>query len=814
MFVVRNLRRITSIYLAASFLFTGPGVASEDAEGFSVNRFSRNQVVAFWHRYYQASEGYENRWAGQVDFANCTLSEPPAEFTKDIQRRVNYYRAMAGLPANASFENTEVFSEEGDAYIPSSGTTKAQAARAAALALASQGFDVKNPSAFILTHELDDTFGCFNAAAWNGARNSNLAALLWGPGAIDGYMEEFGTVADPLSNKFVGHRRWILFSAVAKMASGDVPPRFEGVNLVRAAVNALYVVGDFQERQLQFVAWPNDGYVPAPIVPKLWSLSYPGADFSEATVSIKGPNGQPIAAEVVSRSLGIPRADQPPLPIPAAVQGAERLQVAKKSTQRISFAIPEKKSNGILEPVLPPALHPQVKAAGSNGPGVGNYADSTIVWQPANLPENFENDSEYEVTVSNIKEAPQSSFTYKVAIIDPNVLRPFELTGTDQPPVEGANYYFGGAGSVDDYEFEISQRSAYDKTENAEGELNIVDQSIDGVDLVGSYAYAGTGSNSNFSIGKNSFRLAFKDSVANPPEHGFEIAENFSTQAGAKLSFQYRRGFMSTTTHMDVEFSTDGGVSWQASGTRISGSGGPTDAGFSSASVDLINSSSLRIRFRQRYVPDGANGFFTTSQGAHFPIGIFLDDISFSNVEVATAPILVGLSGTSKQVKFTPEALGEDLRANEVYSIRVRPKIAGFSFAWSPVKQVTVQPSSALVDYARWAEFSYPTAGDFHDDFDGDGLVDGHEYALGTSPIDGTDGLSSLGLAQEGDQLCLTAPGSGMQSGVSYQAEWTTDLENWTSSGVIIQDIGGQIKALAPAGGFGNVHIRWVISPK
>ncbi|MEN8693706.1 MAG: hypothetical protein ACN4GG_05170, partial [Akkermansiaceae bacterium] len=67
--------------------------------------------MAFWHHYYMASEGYEARWGGDVDFENCTLTPPSEEFTKDVQRRVNYYRAMAGLPGNARFEEQEVYRE-------------------------------------------------------------------------------------------------------------------------------------------------------------------------------------------------------------------------------------------------------------------------------------------------------------------------------------------------------------------------------------------------------------------------------------------------------------------------------------------------------------------------------------------------------------------------------------------------------------------------------------------------------------------------------------------------------------------------------
>lgn len=808
----RVINQSLTVGTALAGFLPNAGIASEDATGLSVNRFSRNEVVAFWHRYYQASEGYESRWAGVVDFASCSLTAPPAEFTKDVQRRVNYYRAMAGLSTNTIFETSEVYRTSEDAFSPAVGRTKAEAARSAALSLASQEFDINNSTEFILTHDLDYTFDCFNASAWNGAQNSNLAAFLWGPGAIDGYMEEFGTEADPLANKFVGHRRWILFSSVAKMATGDVAPLYEDAELVRVPVNALYVLGDFaQERELKFVAWPNDGFVPAPIVPQLWSLSYPGADFSNADVTMTGPDGEEMNVNVISRTFGIPRTDQPPIANVAEASLGMRAKAAKaKKSVKVNI---EQNSEGLFNPKPPAVLKPQVESA--EGPGIGNFGDSTIVWIPQNLPAEFPKDTEYRVTVSGIGAAPESSFSYSVTVIDPNRLKDIELTGSDEPPVEGASYYFGGTGSVDEYEFEISQRGVFDRVEDAEGELQVIDQSFAGADLVGAFSYPATVSpNPDFFVGTKSFRLAFKELRADP--HGFEIDQNLATMPDAKLNFKYRRGVMTSKTHMDVEYSLDGGVSWQRSEFRVSGSDSIGDSAFIEASVSLPESSSIRVRFRQTWEENTVRGFNYIDQDGNedktFSMGIFVDDVSFTNTETATTPILKFLPPNSQQVILTPEVLGEALRVGEVYSIRVRPKIAGFGFAWSEVKSVTIQPQSGLADFSRWAEFTYPTVGSFNDDFDGDGLCDGLEYALGTSPISGLEGANTFGLAHEGTSLYLSAPGASLVSGISYQAEYSTDLENWSSEGVIISDIGGQIKAIAPIGGLGTGSIRWVIS--
>ena len=766
-------KKLLLVFLLLSF---GQLLASELATNLVVNRHSRNDVVAFWHHYYMASEGYEARWGGDVDFENCTLTPPSEEFTKDVQRRVNYYRAMAGLPGNARFEEQEVYRENDDLFSPAAGTTKLQAAVAAALSIGSQDYDSNNIENFSLSHDLDDSFECFNATAWNGAKNSNLAANLWGPGAIDGYMFEFGTPSDPLSNKNVGHRRWILFSAVGGMATADIPPVVTQEAVIRPAINVHYVLGDFQQRQLQFVAWPNDGFIPEPIVPELWSLSYPGADFSEAQVTMTGPDGQNISLNVVTRSLGIPRRDQPPLMPPA---------------ENVT-----PKNDDIHMP---------------DGPGRGYYADSTIVWIPQNLPSSFDEDMTYQVTVTGIKEAPLTTVTYPVTIINPNVVDELELIGTDTPPIEGANYYFGGFPAYSEYEFEVSMRMPEIPVEDAEGVPAIIDGSLAGVDLVGAHSFSATDpAFPDFYEDGKSFRLAFKRLVIEP--HWFEIDRSLTTSPGATVNFRYRRGEMSQPTYMDVETSIDGGVTWQKTNRRINGQNQAIDRQFFDSSANLPVADGVRVRFFQSWEQNQAVGFNYVDLAPNRAAGIFIDQISFTNAETATPPISFTLPAGGLQAPLTSEAFGQNLQAGRTYSLRARPRVADFTFAWGPVKEVTVQPASPLVGFERWTELTYPTAGEFNDDTDGDGLEDGLEYALGTSPISGGDGLASLTLTQDGGQFCFAAPGGALQPGLSYVAEYTTDLENWTSEGVMIETAGGQLKAFAPNDVQGNISMRWVIT--
>jgi hypothetical protein len=118
--------------------------------------------------------------------------------------------------------------------------------------------------------------------------------------AIDLYMDDNGG-----SNGAAGHRRWILFPPRASMATGDVA----GGSSPRPS-NALYVFGQQGARPAtpNGVAWPPSGWVPyqnLPSVSNRWSLSYPGADFGNATVAMSGPSGPiPVTVEPVATGYG------------------------------------------------------------------------------------------------------------------------------------------------------------------------------------------------------------------------------------------------------------------------------------------------------------------------------------------------------------------------------------------------------------------------------------------------------------------------------------------------------------------------------
>jgi Cysteine-rich secretory protein family len=196
--------------------------------------------------------------------AGCNAGDTSSTFKEAVIRRINYYRAMAGLP-NVTW---------------TSDSSKAANAQAAALMMAANGQ---------LSHGPPNSWKCYSDAGKSGAGSSNLAGGNDGPDAMDAYMRDNGG-----NNAPVGHRRWMLYPPRLEMASGDVPNW-----------NALFVFGKTGSRPSSpnFVPYPNPGFFPRPLNSLRWSFSMSGANFANATVSVNQGSSS-ITANIVHRGGG------------------------------------------------------------------------------------------------------------------------------------------------------------------------------------------------------------------------------------------------------------------------------------------------------------------------------------------------------------------------------------------------------------------------------------------------------------------------------------------------------------------------------
>jgi uncharacterized protein YkwD len=217
----------------------------------TVNLADRAAVVQFYQTTYLASQGIASGWTGNR--TTCTAGTTSQAYADATILRVNYYRAMAGLP--------------GDVILSNAWNLEAQDA---ALMMSAQG---------ALSHSPGTNWSCYTTGGADAAGRSNLALGADAAAAIDLYMDDPGSGG----NAAVGHRRWILYPPTKVMGAGNIP------GTGGWAANDLWVIGGSGSRSAKpaWVAWPPPNYVPWQIMPHSsgrWSFSYPGATFSGATI--------------------------------------------------------------------------------------------------------------------------------------------------------------------------------------------------------------------------------------------------------------------------------------------------------------------------------------------------------------------------------------------------------------------------------------------------------------------------------------------------------------------------------------------------
>ena len=240
--------------------------------GFSVDTASREAVRNFYRGVFGTSDGVPMNSTAEV--ANCVAGTTSRSYQEAILRRINWYRAMAGVPANVTLDVVNYWKCQETALMMSAEDD--------------------------LDHFPPMEWACYTDDGALGARNSNIAIGNAGPDAITAYMMDHGG-----NNTGVGHRRWILYPQTQIMATGDVPAQGN-----YAPANAVWVFDDHfgGPRPLvrdSFVAWPPQGFVPYSSVFPRWSFALPDADFSGAKVTMRS-NGVvvPVSLELYEPGAG------------------------------------------------------------------------------------------------------------------------------------------------------------------------------------------------------------------------------------------------------------------------------------------------------------------------------------------------------------------------------------------------------------------------------------------------------------------------------------------------------------------------------
>src|SRR5687767_14162477 len=172
------------VILRVSILLLMAGLARAQPAALSVNPASREEVRQFYRSVYFASDNVPMEWTG--NYATGSAGDTSAAHKEAVRLRINFYRALVGVPADVTFN-------------PSYNGI----AQHAALLMS-----VNNA----LSHTPPPTWTLYSAVAAQGALNSNLALGQAGPDAVSGYMADAGD-----NNAAVGHRRWLFYPQTLQM---------------------------------------------------------------------------------------------------------------------------------------------------------------------------------------------------------------------------------------------------------------------------------------------------------------------------------------------------------------------------------------------------------------------------------------------------------------------------------------------------------------------------------------------------------------------------------------------------------------------
>ena len=241
-----------------------------------VDTSNRTTVRNFYLSSYLPTIGVATGWVGDVQAG--VWGTTSVAYKEAVSTRINWVRSMAGVPPMITLD--PVLNDKDQ--------------QAAMMMSANNQINHTPPASWI-------NYTAEGAAA---AGQSNLCigyTLLYDPGCVLGYIQDNGG-----SNSSVGHRRWILYPQTQVMGTGDVSP--SGVTLRSA--NASWVIDSHYSdprpaTRNVFVAWPPPGFVPFDVVFPRWSISYPNADFSSATVTMtKAGAAIPVRLEIAAAGFG------------------------------------------------------------------------------------------------------------------------------------------------------------------------------------------------------------------------------------------------------------------------------------------------------------------------------------------------------------------------------------------------------------------------------------------------------------------------------------------------------------------------------
>ncbi|MBI5766333.1 MAG: hypothetical protein HZA93_00950 [Verrucomicrobia bacterium] len=548
------------------------------SEPFTVNTSSREEVRQFFRAVYLAPSTPPLAWTG--NYATGNAGDTSAAFKEATRVRINFFRALAGLPAAITLNSTF--------------NAKCQQAALMQSVNAVTYNQTTGTILIALNHFPPTSWTFYSAAGSEASANSNIAVGNAGPDAVTAYIRDDGSANAP-----VGHRRWLLYPQTVEMGTGDVPgvPDDPG----RPAGNAIWILdGRFgttrPATRTPQVTYPPAGFVPYQLVWPRWSFSYPGADFSGATVTMTR-GGQPVAVAVETQTAN---AGEPTLVW---------------------------RYNGLDGASAAP--HPKPTA-----------------------------DTTYAVTVNGVRVGTATqNFSYNVTVFDPDVITPgaspVTIAGTATPAVGTANAYTTNKPAfASGLDWRTLALSGFSKTYTAESGLDgLTATTTAGYTVVQSIA-AGAGA--------SAYRLAHTTSRATQilqlPDTflvgGGSPAISFLSRLGLATPIEVARVQISLDDEDTwIDLFTQTGSSDGASSTPAS-----TESAFVARSFPLAAYAGRTMRLRLTYAIEQSGRAFLPD--ASNPIGWFIDNLTVTGVQTATVGPVTNVPASGNFI-YTPTTVGE-----------------------------------------------------------------------------------------------------------------------------------------------------------
>ncbi len=202
-------------------------------------------------------------WTG--NYGSCIPGIISTDVKAKMITRINYFRRLAGVTNPLTHE----------------AGTDSLCQRASLI------MDVNN----ILTHFPPSSSSCYTLGGYEGANKSLLSNYSeGGPDGVVDFMDDSG-----VGNEDVGHRRWLLWPCLNAVGLGATP------NVTAIYVNTSYIP---YPTNVEYHSYPGKGYFPNTFVFDRWSFTMNGANFKDASVEMKKPDGTDITIKSILPSSG------------------------------------------------------------------------------------------------------------------------------------------------------------------------------------------------------------------------------------------------------------------------------------------------------------------------------------------------------------------------------------------------------------------------------------------------------------------------------------------------------------------------------